>query len=174
MSATSERTLPTAAKTEAASTIVLALGSPLRGDDGVGAAVLQSLAESGAVPPDVRLQDGGTPGLDIALLLQGYRRAILIDAADMGLEPGDWRRLGDVPAQMASGHTLHSAGLVEALALGQALGILPEQVTIYGIQPKHIDWTQGLSEPVRQAVPAVCQAILEDIGTAAPSRDPKE
>jgi len=140
----------------------------------VGAAVVQALAERGALPPDVRLQDAGTPGLDTALLLQGYRRAILVDAADMGLEPGNWRRL-DVPAaEMAPGASLHSAGLAEALALGRALGILPEHLVVFGIQPERIDWSPGLSESVRQAVPAVCRAILEEIGAAGHVREPKE
>lgn len=175
MSATSERILPTAcAALRPAHTIVLALGNPLRGDDGVGAAVVQALAQSGALPPDVRLQDGGTPGLDTALLLQGFRRAILVDAAEMGLQPGQWQWLDISPADVMPGATLHAAGLAEALALGHALGILPERLRVIGIQPERVDCTPGLSHSVRQAVPAVCQAILEELGAAGHAREPKE
>ncbi len=175
MSATSDRTLPPAAPAfEQAQTLILALGNPLRGDDGAGSAVIKALADSGAVPPGVRLQDGGTPGLDTALLLQGYRQAVIIDAADMGLEPGSWRWVAAEPANVAPGATLHTAGLAEALALGEALGILPSNLMVIGIQPQQADWTPGLSEPVRQAVPAVCRAVLEEIGAAFVVRNPKE
>jgi hydrogenase maturation protease len=70
-------------------TLVLALGNPLRGDDGVGAAVLNALP---ALPPGVTGMDGGTPGLGLVLSLQGYDRAIILDAAEMGEMPGTWRR----------------------------------------------------------------------------------
>src|SRR3990172_358808 len=75
-------------------TLVLALGSPLRGDDGVGAEILRELAAGAPVPQDVDFVDGGTPRLETALLLQGYQRAIIIDAAEMGRRPGEWARIG--------------------------------------------------------------------------------
>ena len=154
----------------AAETLVLALGNPLRGDDGVGAAILAQLAEAD-LPPGVTLLDGGTPGLETALLLQGYRRAVIIDAADMGLEPGQWARFTRDAARLGSADlrgTLHSAGLAEALSLGEALGLLPEAVVIFGIQPAAVGWTPGLSAPVAAAVPAVGAAILAELrGTAS-------
>lgn len=167
MSATSDRTPPVEPpRVGKAQTLILALGNPLRGDDGVGSAVLKALADAGAVPPGTCLEDGGTPGLDTALLLQGYRQAVIIDAADMGLEPGSWRRVPVGPARPAPGATLHSAGLAEALALAEALGILPCQLVVFGIQPQEVGWTPGLSEPVSRAIPTVCRAILKEIGAA--------
>jgi hydrogenase maturation protease len=146
-------------------TLVLSLGNPLRGDDGVGAAVIEMLAHDPRLPEHVTVVDGGTPGLESVLLLQGYRRAVIIDAADMGRAPGEWVRFtrDDVllePADPDLRSTLHSAGLAEALALGDALGILPEEIIIIGVQPLAIDWLPGLSEPVRAAVPAVYDEIL--------------
>lgn len=153
-----------AAGARSAETLVLALGNPLRGDDGLGTAVLESLAASGRVPAGVELRDGGTPGLDTALVLEGYRRAIVVDAADMGLEPGTWARCTLPARSLQPGASLHAAGLAEALALGDALHILPPEVIIIGVQPLHTDWSPGLSEPVSRAVPGVCEAILWEIG----------
>ena len=152
-------------------TIVLALGNPLRGDDGVGAAIIKQIAQSN-FPPGVSLLDGGTPGLETVLLLQNYRRAIIIDAAEMGLEPGQWRRFipgNDAwlqPADMYLRGTLHYAGLAEALALGEALGVLPEEIVIYGIQPAEIGWSSGLSVAVAAAIPLVCEKILRELKAA--------
>ena len=147
-------------------TLVLALGNPLRGDDGVGTAVLSKLAAYPIIPPEVVLQDGGTPGLETVLLLEGYERAIIIDAADMGLEPGTWRRFSSakLAAQEAAlMGTLHQAGLAEALALGEALNMLPDEVIIFGVQPAVIGWEPGLSAGVETAVEEVCAAVLLEL-----------
>jgi hydrogenase maturation protease len=148
--------------------VILSLGNPLRGDDGVGPAVREMLAHDSRLPHNVAIVDGGTAGMETALLLQGHQRAIIVDAADMGCAPGEWARFSREevmlePAELAMRSTLHSAGLAEALALGEALGILPQEIVLYGVQPQVIDWTPGLSAPVRAAVPAVCASILEEI-----------
>ncbi len=154
-----------AAENRTAHTIVLALGNPLRGDDGAGAAVVAALRERG-VPDGITLVDGGTPGLETALLLQGYRRAIIVDAAEMGREPGAWMRFERealISGDLAQMGTLHAAGLAEALALAGALDILPGEIAIYGVQPLEIGWQPGLSEPVEAAIPAVAAAILDEL-----------
>lgn len=150
-------------------TLILALGNPLRGDDGIGTAVLTHLASLG-LPPDVVLVDGGTPGLETVLLLQGYQRAIIIDAAEMGLTPGAWRcfQQGAI-ARSAAGltGTLHNAGLAEALHLGAALNILPPQIIVYGIQPQSVGWEPGLSAAAAAAVPVVARAIADSVALPA-------
>lgn len=141
-------------------TLVLALGNPLRGDDGIGAAILDALPE---MPADVVLLDGGTPGLDLVLSLQGHDRVIILDAADMGEPPGVWRQTQpDVLLANDSSlrGNLHNAGLSEALSLSEALGVLPPEIVILGIQPAEIGWEQGLSPPVAEAIPRVCEAVL--------------
>ena len=147
-------------------TLVLSLGNPLRGDDGVGTAVLTLLAAYPIIPPGVVLLDGGTPGLETVLLLEGYQKAIIIDAADMGLAPGEWRRFSSakLAAQEANlTGTLHQAGLAEALELADALNMLPDEVIIFGIQPGEIGWEPGLSVGVETAVSEVCKAVIEEI-----------
>lgn len=67
-----------------ANTLILGLGNPLRGDDGVGTAVITTL-QNEPLPPDVDVVDGGTAGLELVLLLQKYRRVLVVDAAEMGL-----------------------------------------------------------------------------------------
>lgn len=146
-------------------TLVLGLGNPLRGDDGVALAVLAVL-ETLPLPDSVVVLDGGTPGLETAVLLENYRRVIIIDAANMGLAAGEWRRFGREVLQSSAAMlgTLHDAGLAEALALAEALGTLPPEVVIFGVEPASVDWEEGLSAPVAAAVTAVAAAIQQEVG----------
>jgi len=149
-----------------APTLVLALGNPDRGDDGVGQAVLQDLAQRGDLPAHVEVLDGGLAGFETCLLLQCRRMALIVDAAELGLAPGEWRSVEVGESLLAQGirpEGLHAAGLNEALQLAAALDTLPERVTVFGVQPQSIEWGLGLSQPVAQAVPAVGAAIQERI-----------
>ncbi|GAB4574365.1 MAG: hypothetical protein Kow0077_20540 [Anaerolineae bacterium] len=148
-------------------TLVLALGNPLRGDDGIGQAVVAQL-QTLALPAHITLQDGGTPGLETVLLMQGYPRVVIVDAAELGRKPGEWVRftLDDAILTADDLHarvTVHYAGLAEALALAEALNMLPEALVIYGVQPQHTDWVNALSAPVRAALPEVCAAIQQEL-----------
>ena len=150
--------------------LVLALGNPLRGDDGVGCAVLACLREAAAFPPHITLLDGGTPGLETALTLQGYDKVIVIDAANLGEAPGTWRRFSLAEANLVQqaqmNGTLHDAGFAEAVALGSALGILPPEIIVYGVQPETVEWEMGLSTAVQTAIPEICQQIQAELRDA--------
>jgi hydrogenase maturation protease len=147
------------------STIILGLGNALRGDDGVGPAVIEWLDRQ-ELPPGVETIDGGTSGLDIVSILMGRERAIIVDAANVRQAQGRWVRFTPDMAQFKnSGATLslHSAGLAEALTLGAALNVLPPTIIIYGVQPQNLDWTSQLSDEVQAAVIEVGQAILREL-----------
>jgi hydrogenase maturation protease len=147
-------------------TLLLGVGNPLRGDDGVGLAVVDWLQERG-LPPGVVAVDGGTAGLELVLILANYRRALIVDAVDMGRAPGTWVCFAPNQAQVTvcrSITSLHFAGLAEALELGAALGVLPEEVVIFGVQPARLDRPLRLSAEVEAAVPAVGHALLQEIG----------
>lgn len=148
--------------------LVLGLGNALRGDDGVGPAVVDVLAGHADLGEAVSVVDGGTPGLETVLYLQGCDRAIIVDAAEMGMKPGAWARFTTSEADLRGSYTglrgtLHGAGLAEALELGEALGILSGDIVIYGIQPGEVGWSTGLSDVVQQSLPAVCAAIIDEL-----------
>jgi hydrogenase maturation protease len=147
-------------------TLILALGNPLRADDGIGGKVLEAL-HSANLPPGVDLIDGGTSGFEIVLMMEGYAHVIVIDAAEMGLQPGAWRRFSteDVRLQTRDMYlrgTLHYAGFAEAMTLAEAVGIQPERITVFGVQPASIDWEDTISEAVLAAVPPVARAVLDE------------
>ena len=69
-------------------TVVIGLGNPLMGDDGLGLAALARLSEDWTVPPEVELVDGGTWGMNLLPLIEDAGRLILIDAINVGAAPG--------------------------------------------------------------------------------------
>ena len=146
-------------------TLVIGLGNPLRGDDGVGVRVVQTLAEY-PLPEDVELLDGGTQGLGLVNVLEGRQRVIFVDAADVGKSPGQFVRFSLPEARLVGADeqlSIHAAGLRETLLLAQTLDLLPPEVIIYGVQPQHLDWDSGLSSSVEAALPGLISAIVAEV-----------
>lgn len=145
--------------------LVLGLGNPLRGDDGIGPRVIEAL-QGHALPSGVDVIDGGTGGLAIVNLLSCRQRVIIVDAVNMGLPPGHVQRFTLDEARLVDDHTnlsAHGAGLREALVLAQALGLLPDEVVVFGVQPQSLDWKNGLTEPVEAVLSSIVDAILDEI-----------
>ena len=148
--------------------LILALGNPLHGDDGIGAAIIHALNSIPTLPSNVTLMDGGTGGIKIAQWIQDYQHVFIVDAADFENAPGEWRRFSIdevlcLSERKGTGLTLHSAGLRLALELASVLNILPNKIVIYAIQPKDVGWSFGISEPVQGAIPEICEDILKEV-----------
>jgi hydrogenase maturation protease len=134
--------------------LVIGVGNPLRGDDGVGVRIALALAEL-ELPEGVSVVDGGTGGLDLLFDLERAERVILIDAAEMGCPPGEARvfpgdQVADAPGVRFA--STHGFGVAEVLALARSLGLTPE-VTVIGIQPVDAAYRDGLSEALASRVP---------------------
>ena len=150
-------------------TLVLGLGNPLRGDDGVGPRIIEELTRR-ELPEGVTVQDVGNAGLDLLNILEGWERAVIVDAAEMGRDPGRFIRFTPDEAQLtqASDHvSLHNAGLGEVLTLANTLGWTLPELVIFGVQPAEIDWREGLSPAVEAAVPALTDAVIAELSSSA-------
>ncbi|MGD0960357.1 MAG: hydrogenase maturation protease [Methylomonas sp.] len=102
---------------------ILCFGNPLHGDDGFGHAVYQQLVTL-PLPNDLRLFDAGTPGPAALMLFQGCDEVIIVDACNLGNEPG--RLSQPLPEAIIAEASVsgHGAGVGYLL---QALAALPEQ-----------------------------------------------
>jgi hydrogenase maturation protease len=164
-----ERNSPHTARSPLPPTLIIGLGNPLRGDDGVGVRVAQALAAQ-ALPSSVEVMDGGTQGLGIVSLLEGRQRVIVVDAADVGRAPGQFVRftLAETRLLGEDQHlSIHAAGLRDALLLAQALKVLPDDVVIFGVQPANLEWDNSLSPEVEDALPGLLASILAELKPGA-------
>ena len=146
-------------------TLILGLGNPLRGDDGVGPFVVKALLDRG-LPQGVKALDAGSGGLALLQIMEGWDRVLVVDAADVGRQPGQFVRFRPDQAELgqrSDGLSFHETGLADALTLARALDQPLPEIIIFGVQPAHMDWGQGLSPDVSAAVPALMEAILSEL-----------
>jgi hydrogenase maturation protease len=146
---------------------IMAVGNSFYGDDGVGTAVLEQIRR-GDLFPEADLFDAHTDALALLDHLDPEGLNVIIDAAEMGLPPGEvaWFRPEDVQLKITSDHlSMHGFGLAETFAMAEGLGRLPERTVIVGVQPQRVEINQGLSDAVAAAVPRVISIIQAEVQT---------
>jgi hydrogenase maturation protease len=152
-----------------ARSLVLGLGNPILKDDAVGILVAREVARvlDTMDCTDTEIIETSGAGFDVLDLLQGFHRAVVIDAIrTQGGQPGMVYRL--VPDQLPTTDRLtgtHEINLPTALALGRRLGFLmPAQVTIFAIEVED-DRTFGetLSPAVAHAIPRAAHCVLREL-----------
>ncbi|MGB9723176.1 MAG: hydrogenase maturation protease [Chloroflexia bacterium] len=150
-------------RTRRPATVVIAIGNPILRDDGVGFYVAEDLRGrlNERRVEVVRACAGGFRLLDA---LAGRRRAVLVDALRLGGKPGQVYLLSaeDLQGRIRAA-TPHEAGLPEALALGQQLGMEMPEVVVVGIEPAEVEeFGEGLTPEVAAAVPEAVALVLAE------------
>jgi hydrogenase maturation protease len=149
--------------------LVIGLGNPILGDDGVGWRVAEEVKKQ--LPPDlpVNVDCLSLGGLSLMEHLIGYGHAILIDAFALEEPVGSILilKLGDLPNYSAfHAASAREISLQTAIELGRSMGAqLPTEVTVVGIATKHVcDFSKSLSPPVSEAVPQAAKFVLDLLG----------
>jgi hydrogenase maturation protease len=145
-------------------TLVLGLGNPLLGDEGVGLRALTALASAAELPPSVELLDGGTAGLSLVPRLSSFDRVLVLDAVSAGRPPGTVLRLdGNELGRAAFGKTSpHQLGLDDILSASRLAGG-PEEIVILGVEPASLRLGVGLSPPVEEAIETLVSSALSQL-----------
>jgi hydrogenase maturation protease len=163
----------------AGDTLVVGLGNPILGDDGVGWHVIDLLDEMDHV--DTSLQQARVGGVSLMELLVGYRHAIIVDAI---IDPDDvpgtvWRRpLSGVETRVACHlDSTHDAPLPAAIEAGAAMGAdLPAVIEVVGIVIERGDvFGEELSDVIAAAVPIAAAEVIGALraqAAASPQGEP--
>ena len=144
-------------------TLIVGVGSPILGDDGVGIVIARRCRELFSQNEDVRIVEIGTGGLSLLDIVSGYDRLILLDAAISGSPAGTVRVLTE-DALSGAVHlgAGHEADLATTLALGRKLAgqSLPRHVHIVAVEVRNItDFSENLSPEAEAAVPEAVAAV---------------
>jgi hydrogenase maturation protease len=146
--------------------LVVGLGNPILGDDGVGWKVAEEVKKQLPIDAPVEVDFLSLGGISLMEHLIGYNRAILIDAFALEEPVGSILvlKLNDLPNYSAY-HTTstHDTSLQNAIELGKSMGArLPDDVTVVGIATKRVyDFSERLSPPVEDAVPLAARFVLD-------------
>ena len=125
--------------------LLLGIGNPRHGDDGLGPLFARAFRH-----PDWHCVNASTAPENFAGLVRRLHPdlLILLDAADMGQPPGTLRRLD--PAAIVAGDFGTHAGSIGQLA--QYLSDCAGRVVVLGIQPAGVQPGARISPPVRAAL----------------------
>ena len=145
-------------------TLLIGIGNPDRGDDGLGPHIVQVLegALSAFVTPIIHRGDGAT----LMECWQAEDHVVLVDCVRSGATPGTLHRLDAhldrIPCDFFH-YSSHAFGVAEAIELARTLKCLPKVLVVYGIEGRAYDWGSGLSPEVARNVAPICERILAEL-----------
>jgi hydrogenase maturation protease len=160
-------------------TIVVGLGNPILGDDGIGWKVAEevgrmikadaslhfSASHPGGSGEDIEVDRLSIGGLGLMERLVGYDYAILVDALALDYPPGSVHTfsLDELPSRAGHAASAHDTSLQNALRLGRSMGAhLPDRVTVVGVTAQPVfDFGEELSPLVRASVGAAARTVLD-------------
>lgn len=144
--------------------LVLGIGNPILGDDGVGFHVVEALQ---AAPPQGNITFECVDASGFALLdyIVDYDRVVIVDAImTVGGKIGEVYRLG-LDNFRPSKHTIspHDTDLPTALHLGATMKLkIPEKIDIVAIEiPAVYEFSQELSAEVGGAVQQAAEMVRQ-------------
>jgi hydrogenase maturation protease len=158
-------------------TLIIGLGNPILGDDGIGWAVADELHKIYPSPAgrgdrgegnqeSIEVDTASLGGISLMERLVGYDRVILIDAIKTGQHP-----VGTVTvfpleelSNPSAGHSAstHDTTLLTALEMGRQMDAhLPQSVTVVAIEAQIVyDFSEELSPEIAAAVPVAVNKVL--------------
>ena len=150
-------------------TVVLGLGNPILTDDGVAIYVVRAAADRSTLTNGATFVEASVGGLRLLDLLEGYDRAILVDAIKTREgQPGNiyWLCPSDIQGSLHSGST-HDLSLPAALDLGRRLGMrLPgdDNLAILAIEVEDVLTVGEACTPaVTKAIPRAVEAVWTEL-----------
>ena len=148
--------------------LLLGVGNPDRGDDGVGTEVAARVARFGI--PGVEVATEAEP---LALLEHlrrtGLDQVVVVDATVPGPEPGRVRVLPVGAARLVrrGGRAgTHALGVADAVELARALDLLPARLTLVGVEAGSSGVGEGLAGPVQARLGDVVRTVTELLGAS--------
>jgi len=148
-------------------TLVIGLGNPILGDDGVGWKIAEEVASVIGQDSFVEVDTAALGGLSLMERMLGYDRVVLVDSMETGQGPvGSVQTfpLASLSDPMA-GHSAsaHDTSLITALQTAKSIGAdVPNRVDVVAVEAQNVyDFSEELSSPVAAAIPVAVQAVLD-------------
>jgi hydrogenase maturation protease len=148
-------------------TIILGVGNPILGDDGVGIHIANEVKQR-IKDPNITIDEALTGGMNLLDLILGYNKAIILDAVKTNDgEDGVIKRfpLGNFSTMHSCNP--HDVSLKEAIQMAEKLGEtkIPKEIVIIGVSMKNLpcEFGETLSEKIEEAVPKAVEMTLNEL-----------
>jgi hydrogenase maturation protease len=155
--------------------LIAGVGNVLLGDDGVGPYVACLLQSRYSFPENVRVEDLGTPGLDLVVHLSEADTILIVDCVDDGRPAGSitvYQRQDIVRQGTSLRIDGHSPALTESLMIAEFAGDQKKQIALIGISGKPSDGVE-LSPLVRAAIEPAIEAVFDQLKAWGVYYEPK-
>jgi hydrogenase maturation protease len=142
---------------------VIGLGNILRGDDGIGPVVIETLEKKKLSFP-IQLCDAGSDAFTILDHLLGSEPVLIVDCTRMGEEPGTVNRIVIKDARLFLsnvGMSLHGYSLAEVWQIARSMGS-DKDLAIIGVEPETVRFNSGLSDVVKKSIPTIIRMVMEE------------
>ena len=147
---------------DAEKVVVAGIGNPIRTDDNVGLKIVENL--KGKLPASVLLLEAETVPESYLLDIEEFHpsHVLLIDAAFLGLKPGDASLADAEKIAESSAVTTHLLPLrVFCEYVKQATGA---KIALLLIEPESMEFGEGLTAPVQAAAERLTEFLLKVLG----------
>lgn len=143
---------------------VIGVGNPLRGDDGIGILLMEELAKR--KPEGIEFIDGGTGGINLIHDLAKFDLVVILDAVDFGGKCGETRifSVDDVLQDTEEiRFCTHENDLFNVIKISKRLGESPDEIFIFGVQPKDFSPKMGISQELMQSMDRILEEFYDAI-----------
>lgn len=148
----------------ARSALVMGLGNPDRGDDGVGPLVAKEL--SGLLPTGIAVT---WPGGDVVSLIaawSGFDAVILIDAAAPATTPGRIHRFDLARTELPRGlnyASSHALSVADVIGLARVLRQAPQDIIVYAVEGASFACGAPMTPEVAAAAAEVTGRVVAEV-----------
>jgi len=147
--------------------IIIGLGNPILGDDGVGAIVVNMLKEQIDIDDSIEIRIEDVGGLELAEIILGYDAAIIVDAAITQKHPVGTVFVKDIDEYPYTAHTAnpHDINLIMGVSLFRRFfpEKVPNKIIVVGIEinANNLKFSNVLSPEIKNAAEKAVGTILK-------------
>jgi len=141
--------------------LVIGLGNPLMGGDGIGCTVAGRLAADSRLPACAEVISGGTDLLQYAGQMEGRSRVVVIDALADGAAPGSvaaFEEASGLDERQDHAHHLSAAQAIRLLRM-----ITPVPCTLLGISIPSVEAGSGLPPVLQAQMPVIVDRVIREL-----------
>ena len=137
--------------------VVLGVGNRMRSDDGVGCEVARELAKRNL--PALEVIEAGTVPEDYLnkIIELTPEKIIIVDAADIGSAPGDFKVVAD---EELNSFSFHTHALSPVLLIQYLKAHLNADIYFVAVQPFSTALGEGLSPELRKRLKEIVEFII--------------